>query len=988
MGHEQNAMFGVQHHSGLLRKAKTQEAFPGKWLHEHINGKHETTGRSWTQSDGPPTPRYQVPPDLAKRQLEKSSPDFSLDLLGLKYGICVPLQVPTFVLQGSSQRPRSRLPSGKPKPSSRLPHWASKEEFNLRAHAPENAAGSPHPKLNMIKTHRPRGHHWTCASHFQQSKQYRNLDAESHETCLSKTLAIDPDDGQPGDLRAAKRQKIEDLANGFLDGKPLFISSASSNGHELTTSVENVLHERRLGWDELLDDHDENLWADGEDGWSFLRKRSKQRAASKPSRDAPRKTLRTTQARITETPLIKRTPQPSEPSEARSRPNVSIAPSEDALARAAELRARKGSLTSGAVGMPGQLVKLPGHVAHSAPPTAKAPLSFKQCSSSRPFNPQTPAETTMADELRLSRTESPSHRPRAFTVPPVSFASDATVEDPSSGVDGNATMHLPRQDDHIALAPSAPPNITGSTAMDICTAEQNRKSSFGPGLAAWTPINTKHTNSETVDSVTRSSRMQSTNSAHKVSTRGSTGPTRQSKTTPSQKTRNEASQSSSQSQLTRSFQASKAKVTVQEKSQNGSTPFMYRKKTRASKNEQVMQAEATSMQHFHEKDPQASEVADVTPKPSDPTTLPSVSAAPPTLDMSFQHDSSFAPNLNLALVDEHLNRRLPKSPDSAHRSYSVKKALRREMRLSGADFSRVSGENSSPPPYEPHEETLGTNVSAENDHTSQPQRRSTGQWPGTQVLLNQAQYDLFISPDKLVSATAATCSGQQEHNADVSQVRSLDHAPRRPLQQLSQEHLPGTQALMDNWSPWSTVKKGKKRASFAPSPLVSKDDHTPASTTSRSLSSCTKRPHAPERVCETEPRRSSLRFATSTIETPMTLAHKQYSFPKSTKSPVCATPASFTNPHGTNCTIPTPSNNPEHTNTDINLNLSTLSFAATDAQTFADVDDSMMEWSSHDKLSSFQHAQDASVDPAPEQIMADIASEFLSTADIDILGRV
>lgn len=858
----------------------------------------------------------------------------------------------------------------------------------------------------MIKTHRPRGHHWTCASHFQQSKQYRTLDAESGESRSAKTLVTDANDGASGSSRAAKRRRIETLANGFLDGKPLFISSASSNGHDLTKSVESVLHERRLGWDEVLDDHDENLWADGQDGWEFLRERSKRLMASRPLQDRSQDAPRETKTGCTHLSPIDGSPEPAGLIEGQSRPTVSIAPSEDALARAAELRARKGSANAKIAGLPGKLLDVSKPATQSAPPTVKA-QSFKPCSSSRPLNPHTPADTTMADELRLSRTESPSLRPRALTVPPMSFGSDTTVEYRSSGVDG---------DTHLLPTSSAQPMNHGSTAMDICTAERNRTSPPHQAHAAWTPINRQRTNRDATntessdhriengdvaanqqstvdavtDTVTKPSNMQSAKITSKVSTRRSTRSTSQRHNTPSQKSRGDNSQTSSQSQLTQSFNASKMKATPPEKPPNGSTPFVYRK-VKLAKNETSVPAETSSGKQCERNDYQASEAAGMTPKPSEPTTIPSVSAAPPTLDMSFQHDSSFAPKLNMALADDYPNKQRSQSPGSTHLS-SSKKAIRSSMRLPGEGFAHPPDEYSSHLPRKKvavssQQNDSKTVASVEGDSTLRPARRSSVQWPGTQVLLNQAQYDLFTSPEKLISATAATGSEvHDDHNADVSLVQASANVRRSP-QKVSHEYLPGTQALMDNWSPWSTVKKPKTRTNVLQSPSASKDNVTPAAVAKRSLRSSTKRPHSFERGCETEPRNTSLRFATSTFETPMPM--QQNKTAKPTTSPTSAIPYSNNTTRSTGHTAPTPSSDNENTNNEINLDLSNFSFAATDAPTFADVDDSMMDWSSHDKVSSFKHAQLPNAVEDPSQTLTNLATEFLSTADVDgILGRL
>lgn len=868
----------------------------------------------------------------------------------------------------------------------------------------------------MIKTHQPRGHHWTCVSHFQQSKQYRNLDAESGESRSGKTLVTDSNDGASGSSRAAKRRRIETLANGFLDGKPLFISSASSNGQDLTKSVESVLHERRLGWDEVLDDHDDNLWADGQDGWELLRERSKRLMASKPLQDRSKDAPRETKTGRTHLSPIDGSPEPAGLIEGQSRPTVSIAPSEDALARAAELRARKGSANVKIAGLPGKLLDVSKPATQSAPPTVKA-QSFKQCSSSRPLNPHTPTDTTMADELRLSRTESPSHRPRALTVPPMSFGSDTTVEYRSSGGDGDTTLQPLQYDGHLVPTSSAQPINTGSTAMDICTAEQNRRSPPHQAHAAWTPINRQRTNRDATntgssnhsiengdvaanqqstvdavtDTVTKSSNMQSAKITSKVSTRRSTKSTSQRHNTPSQKSRGDNSQTSSQLQLTQSFNASKMKATLPGKPPNGSTPFVYRKKVKLAKNETSVPAETSSGQQCGGNDYQASEAAGMTPKPSEPTTILSVSAAPPTLDMSFQHDSSFAPKLNMALADDYMNKRRSQSPSSTHRS-SSKKAIRSSTRLSGESFARSPSKDSSHAPRKEvavlsQQNDSKTVASVDGDSTLRPARRSSVQWPGTQVLLNQAQYDLFMSPEKLMSTFAVTGSElHDDHNANVSLVQASENVRRSP-QKVSQEYLPGTQALMDNWSPWSTAKKPKTRTNLMQSPSTSKNNVTPAAVAKRSLRSSTKRPHSFERVCETEPRNTSLRFATSTFETPMPM--QQSKTAKSTTSPTSAIPYSNKTTRSTGHTAPTPSNDNENTNNEINLDLSNFSFAATDAPTFADVDDSMIDWSSHDKVSSFQHVQLPNAVEDPSQTLANLATEFLSTADVDgILGRL
>ena len=840
----------------------------------------------------------------------------------------------------------------------------------------------------MIRTHRPTGHHWTCPSHFQQSKQYRNLDAQDWHAPSAKILVADPDDDLPSSQRVAKRRRVEQLANDFLEGQPLFISSACANGPDLTATVDKVLGHKRMTWDELLDDHDEDLWADGEDGWAELRKRREARAALKKPRSRSRGSRRSTRSQadaVPQTAEVKHPPVTSRPCQ-----KISLAPSEEALTMAAKLRARKGSLLAKTGERPDLLARPTGQVTQSAPPTARATSSFKQCSSSRPFDPNTPAETTMADELRLSRTDSPSHRPRAFTMPVESFSSETTVEDPSTG--------------------EGEPTATGSTAMELCTAEQNIKSSASimppatndravhaslptnpsKAYSTWTPINERQSQLLTT-STPRLAQTPRTRSAGKSASRNINS-TSQQKTGNTPASFGETSQPKSQSRLTSSFKAAKSEFTTVGKSQNGTTPFVYRKKSKTLKDVDTGSASNSPSGDGQRPSPRSNAA---TPKSSEQTALPSVSGAPPTLNLSFLQDSSFAPALNMALVDEHINQRLPHSPVSARRSSSVKKALRSEMRLSGADLSRAPGDLSSSQSHGPPEETSVSRhmeqiVSDGTHQDSYSNRRSTSQWPGTQVLLSRAQHDLFMSPDNLAMAHATSPDETRHEHIDSSDMQQVpeNHAP---LRHLSQEHLPGTQALMDNWSPWSTAKKSKpgKRASFVPSPLVGKDMVSAGKTSEPSLRSGAKQAYVPGQVQHHKQRRSSLRFATSTSETP--IPRKMFfTDPASIIATSRSTEASIHSPgtgHAFSQSLYGP--NQADASTGINFDLTGLSFAATAAQPIADIDGSMAEWSSHDKISFFHDAQRTSVDPPPEETVANVATEFLSTADIDgVLRKV
>ena len=872
----------------------------------------------------------------------------------------------------------------------------------------------------MIRTHRPTGHHWTCASHFHQSKQYRNLDAQDWTAPLAKTLVTDPDDGLPTSSRVAKRRRVESLANGFLEGKPLFISSALANGPDLTTTVDKVLHEKDMTWNELLDDYDGELWADGEDGWTTLRKRSKVRSRVKSPQSQPNSLRKGVRHHVTVPAPAVAFSQPPAPSSTRNpHPRISTAPSSDALIRAAELRARRASLVAKITVPCEDLLPLQGQVTQSAPPTARAALSFKQCDLSRPFNPNTPAETTMADELRLSRTDSPSHRPRAFTMPTESFDSGTTIED------------LSTRDD------AEDPIPTGSTAMELCTAEQNPASnnrastgdtvtspvphsaSAGNVHPSWTPINDGKTQGLTSEKSSHTPDMTSTTlaqssfipfgtslldpaktphmaSAAKAPPQRTTTSTRSRKSAKTPGSPKETSQQSNQSRLTHSFKASKTEYIAAEKSQSGATPFVYRRKTKAPK------SRSASPSRFESDMSQSVKSTSNGVDTSKPSDLSAHSmAATPANNLSFTHDLSSAHALHMTLVDEHVNKKLPKDFGSEHRSSSVKQALRAEMRLSGADLSRAPDEPLSSQPNQQLEENEGINLQHSSDKSDcepHSKRRSTGEWQGTQVLLNRAQHDLFVSPNKFdPPQTGESLTMTRNEPAFSSMPRPLHGTvnTHQPPCQFSQEYLPGTQALIDKWSPWSTARKTKsnKRASFAPSPLAAR---TPANLlTKNPLKTTIKQtPDFTERIQDTaiKQRRSSLRFSTSTststAESPVPIQR------------VAATPldvaSTTTQPSATdNCNV-TPSaskhaasqyfygpTQPDTTSPEIDLDLTNVSFATTAMlPPVAYFDDTTIatDWGTRVSFSNLQQGSD---EPPAEAVLADVASTFLDTGDFD-----
>ncbi|KAI7205270.1 hypothetical protein KC316_g13979 [Hortaea werneckii] len=118
----------------------------------------------------------------------------------------------------------------------------------------------------MIKTHKPRGHFWTNASVFQQSKEIRNINYEDCTPPATSVLSQDPEDDLRPSERSAKRRRIEGLADNFLNGEPLVLSCCRPTAASLKATVEGNERSKRgekWTWPEYEFSEDENeLWVD------------------------------------------------------------------------------------------------------------------------------------------------------------------------------------------------------------------------------------------------------------------------------------------------------------------------------------------------------------------------------------------------------------------------------------------------------------------------------------------------------------------------------------------------------------------------------------------------------------------------------------------------------------------------------------------------------------------------------------------------------
>ncbi|KAI7489437.1 hypothetical protein KC351_g1321 [Hortaea werneckii] len=140
----------------------------------------------------------------------------------------------------------------------------------------------------MIKTHKPRGHFWTNASVFQQSKEIRNINYEDCTPPATSILSPDPEDDLRPSERSAKRRRIETLADNFLNGEPLALSCCRPTAASLKASVEGNERSRRgekwtLPGYELSEDENE-IWVDLDDSWTQIRQPRPKHSAKSNSR--------------------------------------------------------------------------------------------------------------------------------------------------------------------------------------------------------------------------------------------------------------------------------------------------------------------------------------------------------------------------------------------------------------------------------------------------------------------------------------------------------------------------------------------------------------------------------------------------------------------------------------------------------------------------------------------------------------------------------
>ncbi|KAK6418350.1 hypothetical protein LTR95_017197 [Oleoguttula sp. CCFEE 5521] len=424
--------------------------------------------------------------------------------------------------------------------------------------------------------------------------------------------------------------------------------------------------------------------------------------------------------------------------------------------------------------------------------------------------------------------------------------------------------------------------------------------------------------------------------------------------------------------LLKSFKQAKPGYQSAPLSQGGTTPLIYKKRGRPRK----APPPATNMDALRS----AGHEGVLAVNADIPVPTPST-AHPPLLDMSFG-DDSFAPKLNMALVDEHLNKKLPRIPDEQPQRSSLKSAIRKQMRDSGATLERASSEPPLSQPDTQHTVLPRDEVAAQSFptlHNGKPEgRRSTAFWPGTQYLLNQAQHDLFTSPDKTDQTAEVGTGTEMQPTAALCTFGLTVAGPDAIIPQHNQTPagLPATQVLMDGWQGWSTVKPtgATKMSASADSPLLTKAGVDARRSRLRKTRSSLGFELQQDDTAHLDVSRSSAKTSTASTGSfaPLTTSGLRVSMTDSELLADTTVRLASTAPPTTSATAGS------HSYRTPSDNLQDASFAASAPQ--ADCEDTgstSLHFSSFMRTDESQHVD-------AEDTLADLAKTFLSTADVDV----
>ncbi|KAK0939532.1 hypothetical protein LTR29_008902 [Friedmanniomyces endolithicus] len=775
----------------------------------------------------------------------------------------------------------------------------------------------------MLKTHKPRGHFWTCPSLFQQSKEIRNLSLEDFTPPAGKVLAPDSDDELQPQQRAAKRRRVERLAEEFLNGQLLVVSCVRPHPSELKGSIQGNERARTSGPYVLPavepPDDAELLWANLSELYDSPRKEVEAPSASKPSK-AQQKVVIATIETVTEEQASSTCKQARQFKIVK----LSMDPSADAVEQAAALRARRLQKVVT------ETLRLPSHLPtdstdelddgemtsdENTSAKSRRTMDRKPRSTEWLWRRQTRLYELSADEsldeLNRSRVETPS-RPSQLSRQAnsgISLAYKPAVDD------ANYQSSVRRASDLAQVSERAPDRILSGIGEDdqayssiasdqrihrVDDASQNRASLVrGSSHNAHEvtgvepiPETAVLVESSQGDSPTRLLRRQGIHAAPPRSWTA-TNETTPAKPSPSHikvgrsvtspeasvGTRRRSAPTATQELNSidpggRHLTGAMTGYTVAQTREADGTPFMFRKRTVTFAGGTSREAKATTRSSKQRRSAASipSQDGHIKNLGNGKGEAELVAEAAPILDLSFGNDS-FVPKLNLALTDEHLNALLPSEPNSARTSSAIKRAIRCELEDSGAEILRLDEEPASSQVEEigqAHAQFFSAvDIPQVGDHVDQAEEIedqdhasevAQTQWPGTQALLYQAHEDFFRSPDKAHKAAGGESAGTPELD-EAYAASAPPSVIREPLGVLSQEAAPPLPSTQAMVEAWSPWSPVKKPKNITARVI----GPSPVMVNKRELSKLGGHSIS---VGDGERRRSSLRFSTSAIESP------------------------------------------------------------------------------------------------------------------------
>ena len=630
----------------------------------------------------------------------------------------------------------------------------------------------------MIKTHKPRGHYWTHASVFQRTKEFRNICYAECDAPTSPNLLLEPGERFSESERAAKKRRIEKLADDFLNGQPLFISSARPCPSSLKSTIiwnKKSSNEPKANLPQVsISAESISLWEDVESDEEILQRHTS-RSQSLPAQAEDDAILCQPDAGDSEHAEI-HSRAISRPSRRCRSTSITAGPSEEALKQAAALRARKAQVAdTEPVAGPDQHSDNGRRLRSSEKPVE--PKGTDRWLSRRQSN-KVPAilnaDEDSLDELCLSNIESPPNATKAprpsdlsqpvahldisrksrrshisetdrdtIVVKPVVGESSAArgkhQRNRSIPVDGKASIECAEQNSfHTAPEETEireeEPFSNKAMSQDDSQTRLLRSQGFpSTSRTSWQAVNKTRPPSEGLASTGVDASSAIDTPTDKRMTRAGAAGSKQTSDPPT---------FTDHARLVYGIRK-QSRYTNQQSSANGSSPFKWRRKVTFPSSDEI----------------------EVTPKELRPGKTMSQSA--------------------------------PVTP-AASKPYA-------------SSATQTSSHRPKPPHSAP-----ASNL----DEMTQGQQSLPETWIGTQAMLFQAQRDLLTSPEKPLP-TDQPDPTTVPHDLDESTGEAFQKSDGAPLKQLSQEPMPSTQALIGDFAGFSTVKKPWK-----PGPRASLDSPT------------------------------------------------------------------------------------------------------------------------------------------------------------------